>query len=260
MKTPGVRSLLALVISVLGIWIVYYLAVRPGGWASFGDQWKESGVFGDSFGALSCVFAGLAFAGVLFSLMRDHASAVEESERQYYKDLIDLTKENLATLEDERSDYDIEQAMVVKNELKFFILQYKKLLTSKSMPDDDIVKVFLLLGPYEKKGLEKTVDGLRQRLVSNGVISTEKLREMANDTSIIKFVHDDLYREHGRGCPDPDGYAVWGGMLYSLRNDDRRWNLVKAQFKQTLLNEKMAHFFGPDGNGGSADPGENPLQ
>lgn len=242
MKTPGARSLLALAILVWALWIAYFLAVRPHGWASFTD-WKDSGVFGDSFGALSCIFAGLAFAGVLFSLLRDHASASRERERQYYRDLIDLAETEIAALTGGPRGQNTDKLLVAKNERAYFALQFKKLLTSESMPDAEIVKSFQVIKSFTEDDLRKLVDGIRTRLVSNGIVTTLKLREMMGSERHRKFVHDDLYQKHGQGCPDPDGYAVWGGGLYALGDSEKSRSIVLRAFRNELAERQQRQIF-----------------
>jgi len=44
-------------------------------------DWKETGVFGDSFGGLTSIFTGLAFAGVIYSMLQQN-KVIEEQERQ----------------------------------------------------------------------------------------------------------------------------------------------------------------------------------
>lgn len=45
---------------ILSAIIYNYLLVEV-----FNGKWKDSGTFGDSFGALNAIFSGLAFAGVI---------------------------------------------------------------------------------------------------------------------------------------------------------------------------------------------------
>lgn len=78
-KRPSTKLLIVGgLLMVVGIWILYTLAVKC--------QWEtgkigETGQFGDSFGALNTLFAGLAFVGVIATLYKQHVDGMEADER-----------------------------------------------------------------------------------------------------------------------------------------------------------------------------------
>lgn len=68
----------ALVIGVVVLLIIYGVVVRL-----FFSAWTDSGVFGDTFGAINALFSGLAFAGIVFTLIiqrREQAAQRAELE------------------------------------------------------------------------------------------------------------------------------------------------------------------------------------
>ncbi len=82
MKTlkPVLPFLLGSIVFVLVIGVIYWIVV---------DSFLQSclpnmGLFGDSFGALNAIFTGLAFAGVIYTmiLQKDEIQKQEESNRQ----------------------------------------------------------------------------------------------------------------------------------------------------------------------------------
>lgn len=61
-------NLLLLFLSIGLILLITTVLFAIGAKAHFND-WKESGVFGDTFGALNAIFSGLAFAGVIVTIL-----------------------------------------------------------------------------------------------------------------------------------------------------------------------------------------------
>lgn len=66
MKSKGAASFLAAVLLVLVAWLLYPLVMLIAIKCGLLDEatWKNAGVFGDAFGALNTLFAGLALAGL----------------------------------------------------------------------------------------------------------------------------------------------------------------------------------------------------
>lgn len=61
----SLRGFVILLIAAMALFIFYAYVV----WSAFAHDWKESGVFGDSFGGLNALFSGSALAGVIFSIL-----------------------------------------------------------------------------------------------------------------------------------------------------------------------------------------------
>ena len=77
-----VSSVLLLVFGVYGVFMVFLLWNEP--FENVPDKLRE-GTFGDSFGTLNALFSGLAFSGVLITLLmqrRDLSEAREQNSRQ----------------------------------------------------------------------------------------------------------------------------------------------------------------------------------
>jgi hypothetical protein len=54
-------------------------------------NWSESGVFGDTFGAINSLFSGLAFAGLLYTIL------LQSRELKLQRDELALTREQLTS-------------------------------------------------------------------------------------------------------------------------------------------------------------------
>lgn len=54
-------------------------------------SWNDSGVFGDTFGAINSLFSGLAFAGLLYTII------LQSRELKLQRDELSLTREQLAS-------------------------------------------------------------------------------------------------------------------------------------------------------------------
>jgi hypothetical protein len=107
-------------ITVTRLFIYWGLLVFTlwGGWCALvqsgtlGQDWTTRGQFGDSFGALNTLFAGLAFAGVVVSLYRQHQDA-EKAEELRRADKKDAEKAEL--LAEERRRHDSDQRRRARN-------------------------------------------------------------------------------------------------------------------------------------------------
>lgn len=64
MKDKHLNNFLKLGLLLLVISLVYPFAVNY-----FFDSWQKSGTFGDTFGALNALFSGLAFSGVIITIL-----------------------------------------------------------------------------------------------------------------------------------------------------------------------------------------------
>ena len=96
---------------VVILWIVYLCIVWISTWLPEGDK----GVFGDSFGALNALFAGLAFAGVIYAIL------LQQKELKLQREELELQREEL---EDTRAEIKGEKETLQKQnfESSFFQL------------------------------------------------------------------------------------------------------------------------------------------
>lgn len=63
MKTSGIKWFIIAALLVIAVQIVFGFIV-----GNFFSSWADAGVFGDMFGAINTLFAGLAFAGIIFAI------------------------------------------------------------------------------------------------------------------------------------------------------------------------------------------------
>ena len=70
MKKYSAASFLVAILLILVLWMLYPLALLFAIKCGLLDEatWKNAGVFGDSFGALNTLFAGMALAGLAFNI------------------------------------------------------------------------------------------------------------------------------------------------------------------------------------------------
>lgn len=73
-----------LLVCILGITIVTTWSIN-----FYFHDWKESAAFGDTFGALNALFAGLAFAGIIYTIL------LQREELQLQRKELELTREEL---------------------------------------------------------------------------------------------------------------------------------------------------------------------
>ncbi len=87
----SVRALVVLMIVVISLWLAQGLLV-----CSQLDSWTDRGTFGDMFGAINSLFAGLAFAGVVYAiLLQRRELALQREELRLTRDELQGQKEAL---------------------------------------------------------------------------------------------------------------------------------------------------------------------
>jgi len=85
---------LAAVCFVIGLWLITFLSftfLSHFRWFDVGDR----GTFGDMFGGLNSLFSGLAFAGIVFTIL------LQRIELKYQREELRLTRETLKDQKDE---------------------------------------------------------------------------------------------------------------------------------------------------------------
>jgi hypothetical protein len=73
-----------LMIIVFAVWLVYGFTI----YFSIGS-WKDPGTFGDMFGAINALFSGLAFAGIIFTIL------LQREELKLQRKELELTRVEL---------------------------------------------------------------------------------------------------------------------------------------------------------------------
>ena len=69
------NSFTALIIFTIALWFLSAIGIM-----FFLDDWSDRGTFGDLFGAVNALFSGLAFAGLLFSLIENRKQISSQQE------------------------------------------------------------------------------------------------------------------------------------------------------------------------------------
>lgn len=76
---------------VFGLWFFFGIIF----WFKFNPKFSESGQFGDTFGVLNCLFSGMAFAGVIITLMsHDDERKKDAIISQFFK-MLDYHQNNI---------------------------------------------------------------------------------------------------------------------------------------------------------------------
>jgi len=198
-------------IGVLIVWIGYAYLILPANTHFFKYRqfasWTDAGVFGDSFGALTCLFSALAFGGVLFSMFRDHQEKRQEAEVRAFTALHDQMDRAIQSTNEPQLKKDFEARKT------YYANRINKILTVSLMSDEVIVQAFSSLGGFPRDEITKRVDDLRVRLLGNFVDSSNKLFSMLSDVEIRNFLKE-AYNRHFDRSPDADGFAIWGSHLY----------------------------------------------
>jgi hypothetical protein len=63
-NNPKYKPLIFLFILIIIIWLLSWIAIRY-----FISEWDKRAYFGDAFGAISALFSGLAFGGIIYTIM-----------------------------------------------------------------------------------------------------------------------------------------------------------------------------------------------
>ena len=197
-------------IGVLVVWIVYMYLILPAGtdflqYRQFAS-WHDAGVFGDSFGALTCLFSALAFGGVLFSMFKDHQEKRREAELRAFTTLHNQIDRALQSTNEGAVKETLEARRT------YYANRINKMLTAPLISDAKIVEAFSRAG-FPNAEIRERVDDLRIRLLVNSVDSPKKLVSMVSDVEIRTFLNE-AYKKHFNASPDADGFAVWGSQLY----------------------------------------------
>lgn len=77
--------IITIFILIIGLWIIYFLFIHK-----YIPELADQGLFGDSFGALNTLFTGLAFAGVIISLI------LQKKELELQRKELELTRIELS--------------------------------------------------------------------------------------------------------------------------------------------------------------------
>jgi hypothetical protein len=141
---------LCLVGSLWGGWLFHMKKE----WEADPEKIPKLGVFGDSFGSLNTLFAGLAFVGVIVTLYKQHADGMEADERH---DETLQAQERIAKLQALSTCFEFSSKKVAECEaaiqsLKQLEFYFEWLLSDRANSEDDFIA--LATTHLSKKGPE----------------------------------------------------------------------------------------------------------
>jgi hypothetical protein len=211
-KTPW-KLAVFLGLVAIAIWISYPFIIK----CFFGD-WQARGQFGDTFGALSCLFSLLAFCGVLYTIVADRKHKRQESLRNSYEVLLVAIEHQLKAEQTTKNDPSSLQDLIAKQ--AYYAKKLEEEITARSpgplLSDEDIVNAFSKIPWFIPAELARDTTEIRRRLRSWS-IDPDELPRLVNDVSIKKIITDMYLVELKRPneAPfDPHALATWGGMIY----------------------------------------------
>ncbi len=126
-----------MIILVLIIWVVSALVII---WQI--DNWSDRGTFGDLFGAVNALFSGLAFAGLIFTIvLQKRELALQRSE--IAQNRIELKKTAKSQQHSEKALFEQVEQMKISaklNALNTIINYYNIQITSTNNSEEVILK------------------------------------------------------------------------------------------------------------------------
>ncbi len=126
-----------MIILVLIIWVVSAVVII---WQI--DNWSDRGTFGDLFGAVNALFSGLAFAGLIFTIvLQKRELALQRSEISQNR--IELKKTAKAQQHSEKALFEQVEQMKISaklNALNTIINYYNIQITSTNNSEEVILK------------------------------------------------------------------------------------------------------------------------
>lgn len=199
----GVNSLLVLVFSCFAIIAIWYLYPKAVGFM-VGGEWVESdgyvyyqvrGLFGDQFGALSSLFSGLAFAGIIYTILlqrSDLISTRREVERQNLMSEKQAFESTLFSMLFARQELLKDLHILDKTGKKALGLLYTKILFS-----DDDFPVFVAVRGLSKDTVrainsKKSVEGYEGEFSSDADVSTVQESLVRSNPSLDTFLDSEI--------------------------------------------------------------------
>ena len=210
------------------VWILYLVAIR----LIFG-AWSEAGTFGDSFGALACLFSLLAFGGVLYTIISDREFRANEAERNYYNTLLGAIDHQITAAKEGGDEADAFDLVMRR---KFYSEALEDILTKdRSLPflkDSDIVRLFCEIAWFKHGEISNDIKQLRRRLRPWGVFEKSKLADIVRSDEIkneIKKVYIAELQRPESAPFDPHALATWGGLFHARGiNESSREMFLKS--------------------------------
>ena len=96
-KKTQIGLLTKLILLVLVIWILSIVSILIGL-----DDWSDRGTFGDLFGAVNALFSGLAFAGLIYTIVLQKQD-LELQRKEIAQNRVELKKSSKAQQKSEQA-------------------------------------------------------------------------------------------------------------------------------------------------------------
>ncbi len=136
-KRSKVGTLTLLVILVIVIWLISAILIF-----TFLDDWNERGPFGDLFGAVNALFSGLAFAGLIYTIILQKRD-LEMQRTEIKMNRAELKKSAAAQQKSEKAlSEQVEQMKVISrlNALNTIINYYNLQISSPNTSEENLIK------------------------------------------------------------------------------------------------------------------------
>lgn len=145
-----------LIILVLAIWILSTVLIL------FGlDNWSDRGTFGDLFGAVNALFSGLAFAGLIYTIMLQKED-LELQRSEIALNRAELRKTATAQQKSEKALVEQVEQMKISSKLNALnsILNYYNIQIANPNNSSDVVAI----AKSKRKEIIKEIDELANRI------------------------------------------------------------------------------------------------
>lgn len=135
-KKAKTSLLLTLIIVVVVIWVLSAFFI-----IYFLDDWSERGTFGDLFGAVNGLFSGLAFAGLIYTIVLQKQD-IELQRNEIQMNRTELKKSAKAQEKSEKALNDQVEQMKITSKLNALntIINYYNLQITNSTNQESIIK------------------------------------------------------------------------------------------------------------------------
>lgn len=130
-------TLTFLIVIVIVIWLVSAILTLV-----FIDNWSDRGTFGDLFGAVNALFSGLAFAGLIYTIILQKRD-LEMQRAEIQMNRAELKKSAAAQQKSEKAlSQQVEQMKVTSrlNALNTIINYYNLQISSPNTSEENLIK------------------------------------------------------------------------------------------------------------------------
>jgi hypothetical protein len=203
-------------IGPFAVWLAY-LATMSLIYCSLDDRGK----FGDTFGGLAALFSVMAFAGVLFSLYRDHKEREWRSQVDGYNSLLTSLEHQFDATKSLGADSNALGDIVAKQRL--YSEQLESFLVGRPseplLSDEHIISAFTKIPWFSRPLISDNLAQIRTRLRHWDIVTPQDVDALVARDDIKKIITEVYIRELKRPIDapfDPGALAVWGGLLFRL--------------------------------------------